>query len=477
MRKAKIVCTIGPATESLEQVVRLAGAGMDVARLNRSHGDSKTHEVVYNNIREVASKTGRNVAVLVDLQGPKIRLGKFKENKKYELLEDDIVVIATEDILGERQPNGDVLVSTTYKGLPGDVKVGDPLLIDDGKVRLEAVEVTNNFIRAKAVVAGTISNNKGINLPWAAVAVPALSEKDKDDLRWAVRVGADIVALSFVRSAKDYEDAWNIMNEEGRILPVVAKIEKPQAVDNLEEVVKAFDGIMVARGDLGVELPLEVVPLIQKRCIDLSRQYGKPVIVATQVLETMTNNPMPTRAEVSDCANAILDGADATMTSGETSVGEYPILTIETMARISDYQTANGLDSIPKVANPSNSDGGAIILSAVETATRLGTKVIVVLTSSGNSAHLVSRLRPNVPIIALTDNEHTRASLALSWGVESFLIDELKSADDILSVSDATLRKNGLATDGDTIVVLSGTPIGKVGSTNTISVHRVGEYF
>jgi pyruvate kinase len=234
---------------------------------------------------------------------------------------------------------------------------------------------------------------------------------------------------------------------------------------------------MVARGDLGVELPLEVVPLIQKRCIELSRQYGKPVIVATQVLETMTNNPVPTRAEVSDCANAILDGTDATMTSGETSVGEYPILTIETMARISEYQTTNGLDSIPDVVNPSNSDGGAIILSAVEAATRLDTKAIVVLTSSGNSAHLVSRLRPNVPIIALTDNEHVRASLALSWGVDSYLIEKLESADEILSVTDKALKNNELADDGDTVVVLSGAPIGKAGSTNTVSVHKVGEYF
>jgi pyruvate kinase len=456
---------------------RLVTAGMDVARLNRSHGDSQTHEMVYNNVREAARKTGRNVAVLVDLQGPKIRLGKFKEDKKYELAKDDIVMITVDDILGELQADGQIIIGTTYKGLPGDVKVGDPLLIDDGKVRLEAVEVSDKFVKAKTVVAGTISNNKGINLPWAAVAVPALSEKDKDDLRWAVRVGADIIALSFVRSAKDYEDALTIMQEEGRVIPVIAKIEKPQAVDNLEEVIKAFDGIMVARGDLGVELPLEVVPLIQRRCIELSRRYGKPVIVATQVLETMTNNPVPTRAEVSDCANAILNGADATMTSGETSVGEYPILTIETMARISEYQTTNGLDSIPQVVDPSGSDGGTIIASAVEAALALEAKAIVVFTSSGNSANLVSRLRPGVPIIALTDNEHVKASLALSWGVDSFLIDQLRTSDEILSIADGVLKNNGLAQDGDAVVVLSGAPIGKAGSTNTVSVHKVGEYF
>lgn len=474
MRKAKIVSTIGPATESLDQMIRLVEAGMDVARLNRSHGTPDVHERVYNNVREAAKKTGRNVAVLVDLQGPKIRLGKFEDDTKYFLSDNDTVTITTDDILGKKLDDGSILVGTTYKGLPGDVKVGDPLLIDDGKVKLEATEVTATEVKTKVVVAGPISNNKGINLPWAAVAVPALSEKDKEDLRWAVKIGADIIALSFVRNAKDYQDAYEIMKEEGRIIPVIAKVEKPQAVDNLEEIVKTFDGIMVARGDLGVEMPLEVVPLIQKQCIELSRKYGKPVIVATQVLETMTNNPAPTRAEVSDCANAILDGADATMTSGETSVGEYPILTIETMSTISEYQTTNGLSRIPEITGETNSDGGAVITGAVNTAARLDAKAIVVFTASGNSAHLVSRMRPKTPIIALTENENVNSYLALSWGVTSYKFDRINSTDEILDVADSVLLENGHVQKGDTVVVLFGAPIGKVGSTNTVVVHTVG---
>ncbi|GHT83338.1 pyruvate kinase [Actinomycetota bacterium] len=472
-RRAKIVCTIGPATESLENMTKLVEAGMDVARLNRSHGTPEVHEQVYNNVRTAAKNVGRNVAVLVDLQGPKIRLGKFENDEKHYLNDGDIVKIDINVDLGSKQSDGSILVGTTYKGLPGDVKVGDPLLIDDGKVKLEAIAVDETSITAKSVISGPISNNKGINLPWAAMAVPALSEKDKEDLRWAVQIGADIIALSFVRSAKDYQDALEIMQEEGRVIPVVAKVEKPQAIDALEEIVTAFDGIMVARGDLGVECPLEEVPLAQKRCIELSRKYGKPVIVATQVLETMTNNPSPTRAETSDCANAILDGADATMTSGETSVGEYPFITIETMAKISEYQTTNGHDRIPAVKDITWDEGGAVISGAVQTAEDLGAKAIVTFTTSGNSANKVSRLRPNLPIVALTNDDHTKGFLALSWGVTAQKIDTLVSADDILRVADENVKALGLANTGDTIVVLHGAPIGKVGSTNSVTVHTV----
>ncbi|MDR1861541.1 MAG: pyruvate kinase [Candidatus Ancillula sp.] len=476
MRRAKIVSTIGPATESLEQMTKLVAAGMDVARLNRSHGTPEEHQKVYDNVRQAAKANGKNVAVLVDLQGPKIRLGKFENDEKHYLENGDLVKIDINVDLGSKQSDGSILVGTTYKGLPGDVKVGDPLLIDDGKVKLEAVAVDATTITAKAVVAGPISNNKGINLPWAAMAVPALSEKDKEDLRWAVKIGADIIALSFVRSSKDYQDALEIMQEEGRVIPVIAKVEKPQAVDNLEEVVKAFDGIMVARGDLAVEMPLEEVPLVQKKCIELCRRYGKPVIVATQVLETMTNNPTPTRAEASDCANAILDGADATMTSGETSVGEYPILTIETMARISEFQTDNGFGRIPSVEDLTNEDGGALIAGAVKTAETLGAKAIVVLTASGTAARLASRLRPNVPIIALAHDDHTTAALALSWGVDAFNVETISSTDEILYKVDEILKSNDKAQDGDIVVVLSGQPICHVGGTNTVTVHKIGEY-
>jgi pyruvate kinase len=316
MRRAKIVATIGPATESPEMLRQLVDAGLDVARINRSHGSQEAHEAVYRGVREAAKASGRNVAVLVDLQGPKIRLGSFQGGVKPYLNEGDTFVITTDDVEGTAER-----VSTTFKGLTGDARVGDPLLIDDGKVQVRVTAVEGNDVVTRVEVAGQVSDHKGINLPGVAVSVPALSEKDRDDLRWALRMGADLIALSFVRNAKDYDDVRAIMDEEGRVVPVIAKIEKPQAIENLTEIVDAFDGIMVARGDLAVEVPLEQVPIMQKRAVELARRNAKPVIVATQVLESMTNNPRPTRAEASDCANAVLDGADAVMLSGETSVG------------------------------------------------------------------------------------------------------------------------------------------------------------
>ncbi|MFT9243139.1 MAG: pyruvate kinase, partial [Bifidobacterium aquikefiri] len=328
MRKAKIVDTIGPATESLENITKLIEAGMDVARLNRSHGTPEDHLKVYNNVREASKKTGRNVAALVDIQGPKIRCGWFKKNADGEdkviLKEGQEFTITTEDVTGDEH-----ITSTTFKGLPGDCHAGDPILIDDGKVRLEVTSVEGNEVHTKVIVAGPVSSHKGINLPGVAVSLPALTEKDEADLRWGIQTGADIIAMSFVRFATDIDRAHEIMDEEGRRIPIVAKIEKPQAVDNLEEIVRAFDGIMVARGDMAVEMPFEQVPLVTKRCIELARQYAKPVIVATEVLGSMVHSPIPTRAEASDCANAILDGADATMTSNETAVGDYPTQTVQ----------------------------------------------------------------------------------------------------------------------------------------------------
>ena len=312
MRKAKIVDTIGPSTEDYDNLLKLVEAGMDVARLNRSHGTPEDHLKVYNNVRKASEATGRNVAALVDLQGPKIRCGWFKKNAdgedKVQLTEGQEFVITTDDIEGDEH-----ITSTTFKGLPGDCHPGDPILIDDGKVRLEVTKVEGNNVYTKVVVAGPVSSHKGINLPGVAVSLPALTEKDEADLRWAIRTGADIIAMSFVRFATDIDRAHEIMDEEGRRIPIIAKIEKPQALENLEEIVKTFDGVMAARGDMAVECPLEEVPLATKRIIELARQYAKPVIVATEVLGSMVNSPVPTRAEASDCANAILDGADAVM--------------------------------------------------------------------------------------------------------------------------------------------------------------------
>ncbi|HEX7717427.1 MAG TPA: pyruvate kinase, partial [Marmoricola sp.] len=319
MRRAKIVCTLGPATSTPEGIRALVEAGMDVARLNLSHGTHAEHEAVYRMVRAASDATGHGVGIFADLQGPKIRLGWFAQGGT-RLQVGQAFTITTRDISGNNE-----IAPTTYDGLPGDVREGDHILIDDGKVRLRVTAVEGTEVHTRVEVGGRVSDHKGINLPGVAVSVPALSEKDVEDLRWALHLTVDFVALSFVRSAKDVEDVRQVMREEGVLLPVIAKIEKPQAIDNLDEVVKAFDGFMVARGDLGVECPLEDVPFLQKRVVEKARRNAKPVIVATQMLESMISNPAPTRAEASDVANAVLDGADAVMLSGETSVGEYPI--------------------------------------------------------------------------------------------------------------------------------------------------------
>ncbi|GIG21058.1 pyruvate kinase [Cellulomonas chitinilytica] len=469
MRRAKIVCTIGPATESAEQLQALVDAGMDVARINRSHGDTEAHKKVYDNVRAAAKASGRSVAVLVDLQGPKIRLGRFIEGK-HDLAVGDVFTITTDEVEGTKER-----VGTTFKGLPGDVKPGDPILIDDGKVLVRVTAVEGNDVVTRVEVPGPVSNNKGLNLPGVAVSIPAMSDKDEADLRWALQIGADIIALSFVRNAADYDDVRRIMEEEGRVVPVIAKIEKPQAVDNLAEIVARFDGIMVARGDLGVELPLEQVPLVQKRAVELARRNAKPVIVATQVLESMTTNPRPTRAETSDCANAVLDGADAVMLSGETSVGDYPIETVRTMARIIEATEELGRERIAPLGSTPHTRGGAITRAAAEIGEALGVKYLVTFTQSGDSARRMSRLRSAIPLLAFTPVDSVRNVLSLSWGVNTYQVPSVDNTDQMVNQVDATLRANGLAEIGDYVVVVAGTPVGVVGSTNSIVVHKIGD--
>jgi pyruvate kinase len=469
LRRAKIVSTLGPATSDYETVKEIIEAGVDVARLNLSHGDYSVHEANYENVRRAAEDLGKPVAILVDLQGPKIRLAKFADGP-HHLDVGDVFTITTEDVPGSKE-----ICGTTFKGLPQDVKPGDPLLIDDGRVRLRVLDTDGVRVRTEVVVAGTVSNNKGINLPGVAVNVPALSEKDEADLRWAIRQGADLIALSFVRNAKDVERAHEIMEEEGKRLPVIAKVEKPQAVDALEEIIDAFDSIMVARGDLGVELPLEAVPIVQKRAVELSRRMAKPVIVATQMLESMISSPIPTRAETSDVANAVLDGADAVMLSGETSVGEYPVQTVRTMARIVESTEDHGLERIAPLGTKPRTLGGAITLAAVEIAEFTEASYLCVFTESGDSARRMSRLRHGLPIIAFTPNEATRRRMALTWGVRSFLVDRKTHTDELFSQVDDVLLANGLAAPGDRVIVTAGSPPGIEGSTNDLRVHRVGD--
>ncbi len=469
MRRAKIVATFGPALSEYENTKAAIVAGVDVARLNLSHGDYPVHENSFNNIRKASKEVGKPVGILVDLQGPKIRVGRFA-NGSEELNVGDRFTITIDDVPGDAKT-----CSTTYKGLPGDVKVGDPLLIDDGRIALRAIEVDAKSVICEVEIGGTISNNKGINLPGVAVNVPAMSEKDEQDLRWALKLGADMIALSFVRSAKDVTRAHEIMREEGRFVPVIAKVEKPQAVAALEEIVDAFDGIMVARGDLGVELPLEQVPLVQKRAVELARRWAKPVIVATQMLESMIENSRPTRAEASDVANAVLDGADALMLSGETSVGKYPVETIKTMARIIESTEENGLERIPDLGTKPHTHSGAVVRSALDIADLLGSKFVCVFTESGDTLKRVSRLRSRIPVLAFTPNEDVQRKLSLVWGATTFLVPKVTHTDQMIKQVDEIVLQSGKCKLGDEVVVVAGSPPGIPGSTNSLRVHRVGD--
>lgn len=469
MRRAKIVCTLGPAVESPEKIRELIAAGMNMARLNLSHGGYVEHQKRLDQVRAAAKQAGAPIAILVDLQGPKIRLGRFKDGP-HDLERGDVFTITTDEIEGSKDR-----VGTTYKGLPGDCKPGDRILIDDGKVTVEVTRVVGNDVITQVIEPGAVSNNKGINLPGVAVSVPALSEKDIDDLRWGLKVGADFIALSFVRGAEDIKDVHRIMDEEGIRVPVIAKIEKPQAVENLLSIVDAFDGIMVARGDLGVELPIEDVPLVQKRCVELARDAAKPVIVATQMLDSMITNSTPTRAEATDCANAVLDGADALMLSGETSVGDFAIEAVQTMARIIQRTEEGGLERIRPLRHEPRTKGGAITKAAVEVGTIVGAKFLVAFTQSGDSARRMSRLRSPIPILALTPDHGTYNRLALTWGVEPMITPVVSHTDEMVKQVDGLLLESKRTTIGDSVIIVAGSPPGIPGSTNAMRVHRMGD--
>ncbi len=437
--------------------------------MNLSHGSYADHEAVYEMVRQASDESGRAVGILVDLQGPKIRLGRFATGPIQVAVGDEFT-ITTRPVPGDQR-----VCSTTYAGLPGDVTQGDTILIDDGRVSLTATMVSDTDVVCRVGVPGTLSNNKGINLPGVAVSVPAMSDKDLDDLRWALHLRADLIALSFVRSAEDAADVRTVMDEEGTWLPVIAKIEKPQAIDHIDEIIAAFDGVMVARGDLGVEMPLEDVPFLQKRVVEVARRNAKPAIVATQMLESMISAPRPTRAEASDVANAVLDGADAVMLSGETSVGAYPIETVETMARIIESTEDHGLTRMAGIDWQPRTRGGVIAKAAAEVAERIGAKYLVAFTLSGDTAKRLSRYRSAVPILAFTTDPSVRSQLALSWGVETFLAPEVEHTDDMVRQVDEALLDIGRCQEGDQVVIVAGSPPGIPGSTNALRIHRMGD--
>jgi pyruvate kinase len=469
MRRAKIVCTLGPATSTPESIRALVDAGMDVARLNLSHGSHEVHEETLGHLRQAAADSGRGIGIFADLQGPKIRLARFATGPV--LLEQDrTFVITTEDVPGDEDT-----CSTTYDGLAEDVAVGDPVLVDDGRVCLQVTAIDGPRVTTRVVEGGMVSDNKGINLPGTDVSVPALSDKDVDDLRWALRHGVDMIALSFVRRASDADRVRKIMDEEGVHLPVLAKIEKPQAVDRLQEIIAAFDGIMVARGDLGVELPLEQVPIVQKRAVAIARRSAKPVIVATQMLDSMISASRPTRAETSDVANAVLDGADALMLSGETSVGKYPIEAVQTMARIIGTTEERALESIAPMLSPPRSQSGSITRAAAEVGAVVDAAYLVAFTTSGGAARRVSRLRSAIPLLAFTPEEKVRNQLALSWGVETFLVPFVVHTDEMVEQVEKSLLDTGRGKVGDLVVIVAGSPPGITGTTNAMRVHRIGD--
>ena len=483
-RRAKIVCTMGPATSSEEGIAALLDAGMNVARMNFSHGDHADHQVIYDRLRTAAAAAGEALAVLADLQGPKIRLGRFADGP-HEWSTGDQVTITVDDITGTRDR-----VSTTYKGLahdarPGDrlliddgkahdARPGDRLLIDDGKVGLVVTAVEGNDVHCTVTEGGPVSNNKGISLPGMNVSVPALSEKDIADLKFALSLGVDVVALSFVRSAADMKLVHEVMDEVGAPrVPVIAKIEKPEAVDNLEAIVLAFDGIMVARGDLGVELPLEQVPLVQKRAVQIARENARPVIVATQMLDSMIEHSRPTRAEASDVANAVLDGADALMLSGETSVGKYPIQNVQTMSKIIEAVEADSV-AVPPLTHIPRTNQGVISFAARDIGERINAKALVAFTNSGDTVRRLARLHTELPLLAFTPIEAIRNQLALTWGVTTFVTPAVDTTDEIVTqVDQAILQLPGYEI-GDIVVIVAGSSSKSTAYTSLIRVHRLG---
>jgi pyruvate kinase len=468
-RRAKIVCTLGPATDSPERCRALVEAGMDVARLNFSHGEHAEHGRRFHEVRHAATAAGRNVAVLADLQGPKIRLGRFADGP-VEWATGERIRITVEDCEGTHDR-----VSTTYKLLADDVRPGDKLLVDDGNIALVAVEVENGTdVVCDVTEGGTVSNNKGLSLPGVAVSVPAMSDKDAEDLEFALRLGVDYVALSFVRSADDVKLVHRVMDEVGIRRPVIAKIEKPEAVERLEDIVLAFDGVMVARGDLGVEMPLEQVPVVQKRAIQICRDNAKPVIVATQMLESMITHSRPTRAEASDVANAVIDGADAVMLSGETSIGKYPVQAVATMSRIITSVEASGTQVAALQHNPRTS-GGAIVKAAMDIGDALGAVALVAFTQTGDTARRLARLQPSQRLLVFTPVEQVQRQMALLWGAEAHLVWTVQTTDDMVRQVDSALLNRAVCRPHDLVIIVAGTPPTTPGATNTIRVHRIGD--
>ncbi|MEC0368896.1 pyruvate kinase [Paenibacillus chibensis] len=471
MRKTKIVCTIGPSSESLENTKKLILAGMNVARLNFSHGDFEEHGNRINNIRQACKELNKTVAILLDTKGPEIRTGKLAV-EPIELVQDEYITLTTEEILGDKDR-----ISITYNDLPSDVEVGSTILIDDGLIGLTVVGVEGTEIKCRIVNGGTIKSKKGVNVPGVAISLPGITEKDANDIVFGIEQGIDFIAASFVRKASDVLEIRELLEKHNAgHIQIISKIENQQGVDNLDEILEASDGLMVARGDLGVEIPAEEVPLVQKRMIEKCNVAGKPVITATQMLDSMQRNPRPTRAEASDVANAIFDGTDAIMLSGETAAGKYPVESVLTMSRIAEkaesalnYREIFLKQRIAQETTVTEAISQSVAISALD----LNAKAIISSTESGHTARMVSKYRPQAPIIAVTTQERTLRRLALTWGVTPIQGKTASSTDEMFENSLKGGVESGLVKSGDLVVITAGVPLGQSGSTNLVKVSLV----
>lgn len=471
-RRTKIVCTLGPSSNTFEQIENLYRAGMNVVRINFSHGSHEGHKKTMGFVREVAKKHQYSIPILMDLQGPKIRVGQMKDGLQI-LKEGTLVRITTENVEGDSN-----LIPIDYDGLSEDAKEGNQILIDDGLLELKIVKKEGSDLIAKVIVGGELKSRKGVNLPDVDVSMSSLTDKDIEDLEFGLKVGVDYVAMSFVRSARDIQEVISRIRAAGSNAAVIAKIEKPEAVDVIDEIIEEADGIMVARGDLGIEIPSEKVPLVQKRIIERCRTAGKPVITATQMLDSMINNPRATRAESSDVANAVLDGTDAVMLSGETAAGKYPVEAVRTMAKIirSVEENAPGLYYSLKYRKPDWKEKQIIeslAYSCVTIADNVEARAIATITHSGNTARRIAKFRPNVPIVAFTESQIVRRQLNLVWGVESVRLEELFDTDISVKLMEDYLRKHGLVNAGDRVIIATGMPLAKRGRTNMVKVSTI----
>lgn len=473
MRRTKIVCTIGPASESLGNLKKLIQAGMNVARLNFSHGDYEEHGARIHNIRQACKEMGKTVAILLDTKGPEIRTRKMKE-EPVELIENNMITLTTEDVLGDADR-----ISVTYEQLPQDVEIGSTILIDDGLIGLTVVDIKGTEIKCRIVNGGPVKSNKGVNVPGVKISLPGITEKDANDIIFGIEQGVDFIAASFVRKAADVMEIRELLEKHGAPqIQIISKIENQEGVDNLDEILEVSDGLMVARGDLGVEIPPEEVPIVQKFMIKKCNRVGKPVITATMMLDSMQRNPRPTRAEASDVANAVYDGTDAVMLSGETAAGKYPVESVLTMARIAE-RTEESLEYreifLRQAQSQQVSVTEAISQAVANSALELDARAILTATESGYTARMVSKYRPKAPIIAVTPSEQTIRRLSLVWGVIPIQCPHASTTDELFDAAVNSALTAGYASYGDIVVITAGVPVGRTGTTNIIKVHQVGD--